>query len=190
MLLGQTIDTGILGTVRDTSGGVVTGATVVISHPATGGRQERATSTEGAYEVRYLLPGDYHVEVHAPGFRTARRSGVVLQIGQQARLDFVLEVGEVTETVEVTAAPPLLQTESAVLGAVVASERIVNLPLNGRNFASLASLTPGVAVLTQFNGLFSRVSANGARDIAMQVSLDGVSVVNNRQNWVWGGPLG
>jgi hypothetical protein len=180
----QTIDTGILGTVRDSSGGVIAGATVLVSQPATGTRHSLTTSAEGAYEIRYLLPGEHQVEVQASGFRPVRRSGVVLQIGQQARLDFVLEVGEVTETVEVTAAAPLLQTENAVLGAVVASERIVNLPLNGRNFAQLAALTPGVTVLTQLNGLFSRVSANGARDIAMQVSLDGVSVVNNRQNWV------
>ena len=124
------------------------------------------------------------MEVKASGFRSLRRSGIVLQIGQQARVDVALEVGQVTETVEVKGAPPTLQTESAVLGAVVGSERIVNLPLNGRNFAQLASLTPGVTVLTQFNGLFSRISANGARDVAMQVSLDGVSVVNNRQNWV------
>lgn len=184
LLSAQTIDTGILGTVRDPSAAAVAGAEVTATNVATGVQQTTKTSSDGAYQMRYLAPGDYAVEVRAAGFRTVRRSGLALQLSQQARVDFSLDLGQLTETVEVSAAASLLQTENAVLGAVVGSERIVNLPLNGRNFAQLATLTPGVTVLTQFNGLFSRVSANGARDIAMQVSFDGVSVVNNRQNWV------
>lgn len=180
----QTIDTGILGTVRDPSGAAVVGAEVTVTNVATGVHHSSKSSTDGSYQVRYLTPGDYAVEVRAAGFRTIRRTGVALQLSQQARVDVALELGQLAETVEVSAAASLLQTENAVLGAVVGSERIVNLPLNGRNFAQLAALTPGVTVMTQFGGLFSRVSANGARDIAMQVSFDGVSVVNNRQNWV------
>jgi hypothetical protein len=184
VLCGQTIDTGSLGTVTDSSGAAMPGVEVTVSHPATGGKHVLTTGATGAYEVRYLLPGEYVIEARAQGFRVLRRTGIVLQIGQQARVELSMELGQLAETVEVRANTPLLQTENATLGAVVSSERMVNLPLNGRNFAQLATLTPGVTVLTQFNGLFSRVSANGARDIAMQVNLDGVSVVNNRQNWV------
>ncbi|MDX1984463.1 MAG: TonB-dependent receptor [Bryobacteraceae bacterium] len=184
MLCSQTIDTGLLGTVTDSSGAAMPGVAVTVTHPATGAKHALTTNASGTYEVRYLVPGEYVIEAKAEGFRALRRSGIVLQISQQARVDLTLEIGQVAETVEVRGAAPLLQTENATLGAVVSSERMVNLPLNGRNFAQLATLTPGVTVLTQFNGLFSRVSANGARDIAMQVSLDGVSVVNNRQNWV------
>ncbi|MDX2181121.1 MAG: TonB-dependent receptor [Bryobacteraceae bacterium] len=183
-VVAQTIDTGIVGSVTDPSAAPVANAEVVVTHQSTGNTQTRRTNESGAYEIRYLLPGEYLVLVKADGFRSVRRSGITLQGGQQARVEVRLEVGQVNETIDVSAAAPLLQTENATLGAVVGAERIANLPLNGRNFAQLATLTPGVTVLTQFNGLFSRVSANGARDVAMQVSFDGVSVVNNRQNWV------
>ena len=82
----------------------------------------------------------------ATGFNAERRSGVTIQLGQQAKIDFSLTVGGVRQTVDVTAAPPLLQTENASLGNVVGPDRIENLPLNGRKFNDLAILTPGVQV--------------------------------------------
>ena len=152
VLPAQTLDTGILGTVLDPTGAVVAGAPVTITQPATGLVRSVKTGADGKYEVRYLVPGEYTVEVRAPGFRAERRTGIVIQIGQQARMDFSLQVGEVVETIDVNSAAPLLQTENAVLGQVVAPERIVNLPLNGRNFGLLAALTPGVTVLEQDPG--------------------------------------
>ncbi|HYZ87590.1 MAG TPA: TonB-dependent receptor, partial [Bryobacteraceae bacterium] len=132
--------------------------------------------------------GEYTVEVQAPGFRRERRTGILIQIGQQARVDVTLAVGDVQQTVEVTSAAPLLQTENATLGGVVSQERIVNLPLNGRSFTQLAALTPGVRAVdpSQFTASTdgSRIIANGARDIWMQVNLDGVTMVNNRSNYV------
>ena len=110
------------------------------------------TGPEGNYEVRYLTPGEYTVEIRAQGFKTERRTGIVLQISQLARIDFSLQIGQVQETVEVTATAPILQTENAVLGEVVATERIVNLPLNGRNFLQLSTMTPGVVVREESNG--------------------------------------
>ncbi len=107
----------------------------------------------------------------------------MIQIGQQSRIDFAMQVGDVVETVEVSSAAPLLQTENSTLGEVVAPERIVDLPLNGRNFAQLAVLTPGVRVVAE-NAVRTDIIANGARDINMQVSLDGVTAVNNRHNFV------
>src|SRR6478672_8590751 len=97
----QTLDTGILGTITDPTGAVVAGATVTITLPATGQTRSITTGGDGTYEVRYLVPGDYSVEVKSAGFRTARRSGIQLQIGQQARVDFALQVGDMVETVEV-----------------------------------------------------------------------------------------
>src|SRR5581483_8626620 len=183
-LIGQTLDTGILGTVTDQSGATISGAAVTITQPATGQSRSVATATDGKYEVRYLVPGEYTVEVKAPGFRTAVQTGVVLQIGQQARIDLALEVGDVVERVEVAGRGPILQTENAVLGEVVATERIVNLPLNGRNFLQLASLTPGVVVSEESNAQRTRIIANGARDIWMQVNINGITAVNNRHNFV------
>src|SRR5215467_11498777 len=101
-LRGQTLDTGILGSVLDTTGATVAGASVIIAQPATGLLRQITTGPDGKYEVRYLVPGEYSVEVRAPGFRAERRTGIVIQIGQQARVDFSLQVGEVVETVEVS----------------------------------------------------------------------------------------
>lgn len=184
ILRGQTLDTGILGTVTDPTAAVVAGATVTIVQPATGFTRTVTTLADGKYEVRYLTPGEYTVEVKAAGFRTERQRNIILQIGQQARIDFTLQVGEVSESIEVAATGLLLQTESAVLGEVVATERIVNLPLNGRNFLQLSILTPGVRVVEESNGERTRVIANGSRDIWMQVNINGITAVNNRANFV------
>ncbi len=184
IVAAQTLDTAILGIVTDPTGAVVAGASVTITNPATGSVRTVATTGAGNYEVRYLVPAEYAVEVRMTGFRTERRTGIVIQIGQQARIDVALHVGEVVETVEVGATAPLLQTENAVLGEVVGRERIINLPLIQRNFAQLAALTPGVAVVEQTNQRRTRVIANGSRDIWMQVSIDGITAVNNRHNFV------
>jgi outer membrane receptor protein involved in Fe transport len=183
LLRGQTLDTGILGTITDPTGGVVSRVTITITNPSTGVTRTISTDSGGQYEVRYLLPGEYTAETKAEGFRGERRTGIVVQIGQQTRVDFQLQVGSVVETVEVTGAAPLLSTENATLGEVVGPERIVNLPLNGRNFAQLAVLTPGVRVVEE-SQVRTRVIANGVRDIAMQISFDGITAVNNRHNFV------
>ncbi len=184
----QTLDTGILGTVTDPQGAAITDATVTISNAAQGISRTVKTGQDGKYEVRYLVPGEYNIEVQAPGFRTERRTGVGIQINQQARIDFAMQIGEVQQTVEITGAAPLLPTENATLGEVVSTERIVNLPLNGRSFVQLSILTPGVRVAepSQFTSSTdgSRIIANGARDSWMQVNIDGVTMVNNRSNYV------
>jgi hypothetical protein len=178
----QTLDTGILGTVADPTGAIVVGASVTITQPATGFTRTVATSAEGAYEVRYLLPGEYNVEVKASGFRGERRTAIVLQIGQQARINFALQLGQLIDAVEVVAETPLMQTENAALGEVISQERIINLPLNGRRFLDLAALTPGVTVRT--SAQFSILKANGTRDTTMALSFDGVSATTNRWAFV------
>ena len=187
-LTAQTLDTGILGTVTDPGGAVIVGAAVTIKSSDTGVTRTAQTAKDGKYEVRYLVPGQYIVEVQAPGFRSERTSSSTVQLNQQVRIDFAMKLGEVQQTVEISGTSPLLQTENATLGEVVSTERIVNLPLNGRSFVQLSVLTPGVRVTepSQFtsstNG--SRIIANGARDSWMQVNIDGVTMVNNRSNYV------
>ena len=134
----QSADTAILGTVTEASGAVIPGAKITIQQPATGLVRSVVTGNEGLYEVRYLRPGQYTVEAAHPGFRTERRTGIVIEVNQQARIDFNLQVGDVVETVEISSVAPLLETESAVVGDVVSGERIVNLPMNNRNFLQLA----------------------------------------------------
>jgi len=184
----QTVDTVILGTITDSAGAVITGGTVTLTQAAKGLSRTARTGADGAYEFRYLLPGEYAVEVKATGFNAERRSGVTIQLGQQAKIDFSLTVGGVQQTVDVTAAPPLLQTENASLGNVVGPDRIENLPLNGRKFNDLAILTPGVQVynpnLHSSSTDGSQIGGNGGRLIWGQVNVDGITMVNNRHNYV------
>jgi outer membrane receptor protein involved in Fe transport len=171
----QSVDTGILGTVADSSGAVVPGSEVTVTNVATGVVQTAITGPNGMFDVRYLLPGDYVVQASLSGFR-AERTTVSLRVGQLARLNFVLQVGQVGEVVDVVAQGLLLETQSSVTGTVVTAETLVNLPLSGRNFTTLGNLTPGVVASgTQFR-------ASGARGMYQQVSFDGVSALNNRGN--------
>lgn len=101
------------------------------------------TDAEGRYAAPALRASSYTINVESAGFKRAVRRGVTLEVGQVAVLDFTLEVRQVTEVVEVTAAAPLLRTESAELGDVVEGRRVVELPLNGRFFVNLVSLTKG-----------------------------------------------
>ncbi len=176
--LAQTADTAILGTVTDGSGAVVPAANIEISQPATGFTRSVATGTSGYYEIRYLIPGEYVVGVAASGFSTQRRTGVVLQVGQLARVDFSLTLGAVSESVSVTTTGALLNTENATLGQVVAPETIANMPLNGRRFIDLAALAPGVTL--QSTASQDIATAAGTRDTTMQMDFDGVTAVANR----------
>ena len=184
LLEAQSADTAILGLVTDATGAAVPGAAVTIRQPETGFERILETNAEGSYEQRYLRPATYIVEAGAAGFRTTRTPNVVVQVSQQVRVDFRLEIGDVVETIEVTSASPLLETESATLGEVVSRERIVNLPLNGRNFLQLATMTPGVIIKEESNGERTRVVAAGNRDVWAQVNINGITAVNNRSPFV------
>ena len=122
------------------------------------------------------------MEVAASGFAPERRTNVVVQTGQAARLNFALQVGQVSQRADVVAEVPLMQTENAALGEVVSTERVTNLPLNGRRFIDLAALTPGVTVRTESQ--FSLVRANGTRDTTMSLTFDGVKATANRWAFV------
>src|SRR5437016_10376626 len=174
----QSFDTGILGAITDSSGALVAGAAVTIAQPAPGTVRTVQTAANGAYEVRYLLPGVWVVEVRMPSFRSEKSAPIMIQVGQVARVDFTLQVGDVAEQIQVTAQGVLLETQSGVLGDVVTAEKIVDLPLNGRSFVQLGNLTPGVIAS---GGAFR---ADGARSMYQQISFDGVTAVRNRETSV------
>jgi hypothetical protein len=133
------------GTVTDASGAVVPSAKVTLTNAETNVLvRELVTASDGGYLITLVPPGTYSVAVEAQGFRKVVQSGVTLQTNQRARLDFTLQVGQVTEVVEVAAAAPLLESQSSSTGSVINQQFVSELPLNGRNFVQLAILTPGV----------------------------------------------
>jgi hypothetical protein len=182
-LAGQTNTGGILGTISDTTGAVVRNAEVSLLNEATGDHRSTVTSPTGDYSFAFLEPGRFTVTVGVPGFRKEIRNGIVLQLNQKARIDFELTVGQVTQEVAVTGQASLLNTDESTLGQVIENKRLIDLPLNGRNFSHLAALMPGVLVnrssVTAFFGRDSAiaVSASGMPDIYNQITLDGVSAM-------------
>jgi carboxypeptidase family protein/TonB-dependent receptor-like protein len=134
----------IVGTVTDTQGQVVPGATVAIREI---GKQTVTTvvsDENGNYVAPFLNPGTYEVSVELSGFKKYIRQGVIVQVNDRARIDASLEVGQLTEVTTVIAAAPLVKTESSEIGTVIEEKAIRELPLNGRNFASLVYLVPGI----------------------------------------------
>jgi hypothetical protein len=198
-LFSQTSSTAILGTITDSSGAVLVGAKVTVLQVQTGIKRQDTTSGTGDYNFPLLDPGQYSVTVEAPGFKTETRSGIQLELNLKARIDFRMEVGTETQTVEVTSQAALLSTDQATLGQVVNTRRVEELPLNGRNVGALAVLQPGVQYggrmgLTDLNagggggipipGDAISISANGQRDTDQHATLDGVGVTEARVNTV------
>src|SRR5262245_21355059 len=134
----------ITGAVTDSTGAIIAGAAVTVTNAATNQVRRDTTNETGNYSVPFLVPGLYDVRVENHSFKVATRKGVDLQIGAVARIDFSLEVGEVGQQVEVSGGAPLLATESTALGTVIENRRIVELPLNGRNYLQLVTLSPNV----------------------------------------------
>jgi hypothetical protein len=193
VLAGQTVSTQILGLVTDPTGSVVPRATITAKRVATGDIRTTQSNDTGNYVFPLLEIGEYEVTCAAAGFKTEVRRGLILELQQKLRIDFALQVGQQVETVEVTGQTPLLRTEDATLGAVVESRRIVDLALNGRNFAQLALLAPGVTFGYSRMGLNGAgggpipgqviaISANGQRDINQHITLDGVIATEPRVN--------
>ena len=144
-LNAQTTNGTITGTVTDPSGGAVGGVQVEVTNQDTGGQRTATTLDNGTYSIPQLPPGRYTITVEKQGFAKETQPNVQLLVNQSATLDFKLSVAAVSQTVEVTGAPPQLNTTNATLTDVVQHEQIVDLPLNGRNFTQLTLLTPGSA---------------------------------------------
>src|SRR5437016_515960 len=135
----------ISGVVHDSTGAVIPGVTVTVTNPATNFNRSAISNESGVYNFPSLQPGQYDIKVELPGFRTITQKDVELQVQQSARIDFTLQVGEVSQTVEVSGAAALIATENATVGTVIENKRIIEMPLNGRNFLQLASLSPNVS---------------------------------------------
>src|SRR5262245_44146541 len=162
--------------VRDQTGAVVQNAKVILTDSATGQAFSKL-STDGPFILTNLKPGIYNVAVEANGFKQSVREGVRLTTGERVRLEFVLDPGAVTELVTVVQDASLLRTESGGLGQVINNRKIVDIPLNGRNFLSLVTLSAGVAQPppTTAGPSFPRI--NGGRPRTNEYLFDGISVL-------------
>ena len=169
----------ILGTIKDESDAVVPAATVVVTDEQTGNTRSTTTNALGIFNVPSLLPSVYRVEAELVGFKKYVRQGVLLPVNETVRLDIQLELGDITERVEVTEAAPLLQTSSSTVGTVVDSKKVRELPLNGRNFVQLTLLIPGATQGNNAGGFFvvggASTSVSGNRSEMNNFTLDGVS---------------
>ena len=134
----------IVGTITDSSGAIVPGAQVTARNADTGLTRTMTSNESGTYRLEFLPVGNYVLEITARGLKKVSQSGIVLQVNDTARVDVSLTVGEVSETVNITEAPPAINTSSAEIGRTIQSTEITNLPLVERNVYALLDLTPGV----------------------------------------------
>src|SRR6266700_338793 len=180
----------LTGTVRDSSGAFIPTAQVVITDVATGAIRTVSADAAGLYAAPNLLPATYEIRVTATGFSTQVQRGVTLTVGAQQVLDFTMQVGQMTQTVEVTTEAPTVELTSSELGATVNSTTVRELPLNGRSWTDLANLQPGVvaaethAAVNVNRGYGAQLSISGARPQQNNYRLDGISI-NDYSN---GGP--
>ena len=187
----QAVTGTIIGTVADSTGAVVAGAKVTITNTGTGLTRTVTSDSAGEYTAPSLPTGTYLVTGEMAGFKTAALSGIELGVSQRVKIDVTLEVGNMTESVTIQAATPLLQTSSSELGTTVEEEQIQTMPLNGRNFVSLTRTVPGVlrgipgSNIDGAGSLAWRASAsfsaNGQRSRDNNYMLDGV---DNNETWL------
>jgi hypothetical protein len=174
----------ITGTVTDVTGASVAGASVTVTSTTTQQVRNAPSNDAGNYSIPFLLPGVYNIRAEKSGFKVATQSGIEIQVGGVARIDFKMEVGELSQQVEITGTAPLLNTESVALGNVIETRQIVDLPLNGRDYLNLVELNPdtvvGQAPSSGGAGLQGGVRASESISIAGQrleynhYTLDGI----------------
>ncbi len=184
-VVAQVLYGSVVGVVRDPQGAGVPGAIVEIVNKNTNLTRETVTSSDGSYSLVNVVPGPYDVKVSLTGFRAGLRSSVPVTVGQIARVDVILEVGSISETVTVASSSQLLQTDKSDLHTELKSQEIVNLPLNQyRNYQTLINLVPGAtpAVFqndqTDTPGRSLRTFVNGTNPNTNNTRLDGASSVN------------
>src|SRR6266436_8042971 len=185
----------VSGTITDASGGVIAGAEISVRNTATGIIRNTTADSAGFYTVPNLNPGPYEVKVTAMGFTTAVQSNLTLAVGAQQSLNISMKVGETSQTVQVTEAAPQIELTSSTISGQVEATTVRELPLNGRDWASLATLSPGVnAIETQMpfesgavrgnRGFGAQLTISGGRPTQNNYRLDGLSI-NDYAN---GGP--
>lgn len=177
--LAQVETARIAGTVSDPTGAVVPAVEVTVTHVQTNRQFTTQTDAEGRYGAPNLPIGDYQVVVVAPGFKRTVRSGINLEVREVAVVDITIEIGQVTESIEVISDAPLLSTTEASQGEVISNKQIVDFPLNGRNYLTLALLSTG-AMMTD-TGRRASFSSSGMRPSQNNVMLDGIDN-NNLQS--------
>src|SRR5580700_985547 len=188
------------GTVTDLSGATIASATVSIKNDGTGEIREATSNSDGFYSAPNLLPGSYEVSASSKGFSKAVQKGITLTVGAQQSLNITLKPGEVNETVQVVGTPPDVQTSSSAVSSTVDSRTVRELPLNGRDWTSLATLEPGIVNIpnqatTSFNankgnrGFGNQLSDSGHRPNENSYRLNGVSI-NDYTNAAPGGSTG
>src|SRR5579863_3040926 len=171
VLYGQATGS-ISGTISDSTGAPVAGAKVTITAPATGTTRDAVTDGNGHFVVPLLGVGNYTVHVDQQGFQPAEAKDIRLQVDEHRELDFKLTLATVKENVEVSATVVSIQTADATLGQVITSQQVNDLPLNGRDFVQLATLTPGTTTETNPNSFFnggpsSEASARGSYSLSV-----------------------
>lgn len=174
-VLAQTFGASLLGNVTDASGAAIPDVIITAINVATNVKTETRSDGTGRYVVTPLQPGVYTLEASAPGFKKFVRAGIELAVAQQARVDIVMEVGEITERITVEAAVSSIETASSTIAKLVSNRAILNLPLNTRNIYSLIYLTPGVAGSIGNNYNSMSYSINGARTSMMETLIDGAT---------------
>ena len=193
LLYAQTTSTEVLGLVTDSSGAAVPGAAVTLTRLTTGEKRSATTNAAGEYSFPLIEIGDYRVHVEMAGFKSETVSRLHVELQQKARVNFALEVGQLSESIEVRANAVALKTEDASVGQVIDNKRVVELPLNGRNVQSLAVLVPGVQFGLRTGlgdgqggvpipGAGISVSANGQREMNQTITLDGVDAKEPKYN--------
>ncbi|HEY1923663.1 MAG TPA: carboxypeptidase-like regulatory domain-containing protein, partial [Candidatus Acidoferrum sp.] len=176
--LRSQVDSGsVLGTVTDTSGAEVHGATVTVTNEGTSAALSSTTGNDGGYKFTPLVIGQYTVTVTFQGFSTVTQKHITVNVGAEVVINVSLKPGAVNETIEVASTIPVLETQDASVGQVMDSRNVNNLPLNGRNFTFLAQLAAGVNTPqadTRGNAASGAFSANGNRPAQNNYLLDGI----------------
>src|SRR6266567_1502767 len=172
------VDTGsILGAVTDASGAPINGAKVTLTNEGTSAALSTTTGTDGSYKFTPIKIGSYKVTASFQGFQTTTQTNIPVNVGADVLINFALKPGAVTEVIEVSSAPPVLETQSGSVGQVVDSRNVNDLPLNGRNFTFLAQLAAGVNTPqadTRGNAANGAFAANGLRPAQNNYLLDGI----------------
>lgn len=186
----QVTTAALLGTVRDETGAVLPRVNVTIKNVGTGIVRTVMSDDHGRYDAPNLSLGNYEVQAELSGFQTTVRSGITLTVGQEALVDFTLKVGSVAEKIVVTGETPMVETTTATVAGLVESRQIRDLPLNGRSFAELAVLQPGVTLSRSGStgfmaGNVQKINVAGARNTSSSFLLDGTDIKD-----VWGSTPG
>lgn len=173
----------IVGTIRDSSGGSVPGAKVTATNTQTGFRLTRESTAEGAYSIPLLPIGQYRLDVEKEGFQRYLQSGITLAVNDNATIDVVLQLGSVAESVTVTGAAPLLETQTGTIRGLVDQQRIVSLPLNGRQITQLMTIQAGVIQRSSGTSEGDAFVVNGSRQSGVYFLLDGGMNTDSYRNY-------